>query len=139
MGKPWADHAHSHKALCARRSSNEPLEGILQRAGDGVVFPDIPDKCLKSWRTVLDAGGVSKARLIITTAVIEGRRPGAVATTYRVARSWVYGAVARYRTEGEAAFEPRSRRPNTSPRTGGVTTRRLSVLSPAPVRSLQSE
>jgi hypothetical protein len=33
-----------------------------------------------------------------------------------VARSWVYALVARYRAEGEAAFEPRSRRPATSPR-----------------------
>ena len=60
---------------------------------------------------------MSKARLIITAVVVEGRRPGEVATTYKVARSWVCELVARYRTEGEAAFEPRSRRPNTSPRT----------------------
>jgi transposase InsO family protein len=33
-----------------------------------------------------------------------------------VARSWVYELVARYRAEGDAAFEPRSRRPKTSPR-----------------------
>ncbi len=35
---------------------------------------------------------------------------------YGVARSWVYELLARYREEGEAAFEPRSRRPKTSPR-----------------------
>ena len=34
---------------------------------------------------------------------------------YGVARSWVYELMARYRAEGEAAFEPRSRRPHTSP------------------------
>jgi transposase len=39
-----------------------------------------------------------------------------VARTYGVARSWVYALVARYRAEGEAAFEPRSRRPATAPR-----------------------
>jgi len=33
----------------------------------------------------------------------------------RVARSWIYTLLARYEAEGEAAFEPRSRRPKTSP------------------------
>ena len=32
-----------------------------------------------------------------------------------MARSWVYELVARYRAEGDAAFEPRSRRPQSSP------------------------
>jgi transposase InsO family protein len=59
---------------------------------------------------------VSKARLVITAVVVEGRPVGAVAKDYRVARSWVYELVARYRAEGAAAFEPRSRRPKTSPR-----------------------
>lgn len=59
---------------------------------------------------------MSKARLVITAVVVEGRRPAEVAVTYGVTRSWVYELVARYRTEGDAAFEPRSRRPNTSPR-----------------------
>jgi transposase InsO family protein len=58
---------------------------------------------------------VSKARLIITAVVIEHRSPSEVATTYGVARSWVYKLVARYRAEGDTAFEPRSRRPHTSP------------------------
>jgi len=58
---------------------------------------------------------VSKARLIITAVVIEKRSPTEVARTYGVARSWVYALVARYRTEGETAFEPRSRRPHTRP------------------------
>jgi transposase InsO family protein len=58
---------------------------------------------------------VSKARLVIT-AVVEQHRPVAeVASSYGVARSWVYELLARYRAEGEAAFEPRSRRPKTSP------------------------
>jgi transposase InsO family protein len=39
-----------------------------------------------------------------------------VALSYGVARSWIYALLARYREEGEAAFEPRSRRPRTSPR-----------------------
>ena len=33
-----------------------------------------------------------------------------------MSRSWVYELLARYRAEGAAAFEPRSRRPRTSPR-----------------------
>jgi transposase InsO family protein len=58
---------------------------------------------------------VSKARLVITAVVVEGRRPAEVARTYGLSRSWVYDLVARYRTEGDAAFEPRSRRPHHSP------------------------
>jgi len=38
-----------------------------------------------------------------------------VARSYGVARSWVYTLVTRYRAEGDAAFEPRSRRPVTRP------------------------
>jgi transposase len=59
--------------------------------------------------------GVSKARLVIGAVVVEGRRPTEVAATYGVARSWVYELVARWRREGDAAYEPRSRRPKTSP------------------------
>jgi transposase InsO family protein len=46
---------------------------------------------------------------------LEGRSASEVARTYGVARSWVYELVARYRQEGDTAFEPRSRRPKTSP------------------------
>jgi transposase InsO family protein len=59
---------------------------------------------------------VSKARLVITAVVVEGRSPSEVAKSYRVARSWVYELVARYRAEGDTAFEARSRRPRSSPR-----------------------
>jgi len=58
---------------------------------------------------------VSKSRLVITAVVLENRRPAEVANTYRVSRSWVYELVARYRVEGDAAFEPRSRRALTAP------------------------
>jgi transposase InsO family protein len=58
---------------------------------------------------------MSKARLVITAVIIEKRSVSEVARTYGVARSWVYALLARYRAEGEAAFEPRSRRPKTSP------------------------
>lgn len=59
---------------------------------------------------------MSKARLVITAVVTEGRTQGEVARAYRVSQGWVSRLVARYRAEGEAAFEPRSRRPKTSPR-----------------------
>ena len=60
---------------------------------------------------------MSKARLVITAVVLEGRSASEVARTYGVSRSWVYELVARYRTEGDLAFEPRSRRPTTRPDT----------------------
>ncbi|WP_345485846.1 beta-propeller fold lactonase family protein [Planotetraspora phitsanulokensis] len=47
--------------------------------------------------------------------VVEGRSQAEVARVYGVSKGWVSKLVARYRDEGEAAFEPRSRRPNTSP------------------------
>ena len=58
---------------------------------------------------------MSKARLVITAVAVEKRPVSEVAGTYGVARSWIYSLLARYRAEGEAAFEPRSRRPRTSP------------------------
>jgi transposase InsO family protein len=59
---------------------------------------------------------MSKARLVITAVVTEGRSQGEVARAYGVSQGWVSRLVARYRAEGEAAFGPRSRRPKTSPR-----------------------
>jgi transposase InsO family protein len=59
---------------------------------------------------------MSKARLVITAVVVEGRSQGEVARAYGVSQGWVSRLVARYRAEGEAAFEPRSRRPKSSPR-----------------------
>jgi transposase InsO family protein len=58
---------------------------------------------------------MSKARLVITAVTVEKRPVSEVARTYGVARSWIYTLLARYEAEGEAAFEPRSRRPKTSP------------------------
>jgi transposase len=58
---------------------------------------------------------MSKARLVITAVVAGGRSQGEVARAYGVSQGWVSRLVARYRAEGEAAFEPRSRRPKTSP------------------------
>ena len=58
---------------------------------------------------------MSKARLVITAVVVEGRTHADAAAEYGVSRSWVTRLVARWRLEGDAAFEPRSRRPRTSP------------------------
>ena len=58
---------------------------------------------------------MSKARLVITAVVLEGRTQADVARNYRVSKGWVSKLVARYRAEGEAAFDARSRRPHTSP------------------------
>jgi transposase InsO family protein len=58
---------------------------------------------------------MSKTRLVITAVVLEGRTQAEVARTYGVSKGWVSKLVARYLAEGEAAFEPRSRRPKTSP------------------------
>src|SRR5581483_7572734 len=58
---------------------------------------------------------MSKARVVITAVVFEGRSQSEVARAYGVSQSWVSRLVGRYRAEGEAAFEPRSRRPVRSP------------------------
>jgi transposase InsO family protein len=58
---------------------------------------------------------VSKARLVITAVLIEGRSQSDVARDYGVSQSWVSRLLKRYSLEGEAAFDSRSRRPHTSP------------------------
>jgi transposase InsO family protein len=58
---------------------------------------------------------VSKARLVITAVIVEGRSQSEVAREYGVSQSWISRLLTRYRAEGDAAFEPRSRRPHTSP------------------------
>lgn len=58
---------------------------------------------------------MSRARLVITAVVIEGRSQAEVARAYGVSKSWVSKLIARYKREGETAFEPRSRKPNRSP------------------------
>jgi transposase len=58
---------------------------------------------------------MSKARLVVTAVIVEKRPVSEVARSYGVARSWVHTLLRRYQAEGEAAFEPRSRRPRTSP------------------------
>jgi transposase InsO family protein len=55
---------------------------------------------------------MSKAQLVITAVVLEGRSKSQVARDYDLSRYWVHQLVTRYHADGPAAFEPRSRRPH---------------------------
>ena len=57
------------------------------------------------------------------SVTVEGLTQAATARLYGVSESTVSRLMARYRAEGDAAFEPRSRRPHTSP------TKRSDVLN----------
>src|SRR5687767_8966098 len=58
----------------------------------------------------MDAG-----RFLVEAHLREGRSIAELARVHGVHRSWLYRLLARYRTEGEAGFQPRSRRPRRSP------------------------
>ena len=58
---------------------------------------------------------MSKARLVITAVVHQNRSVTEVAASYGVHRGSVYRWLARWRLEGEAAYEPRSTAPHTHP------------------------
>jgi transposase InsO family protein len=58
---------------------------------------------------------MSKARLVITALVVDKQTVAEVAARYGVHRSWVYRLKQRYDEVGDAAVEPLSRRPHTSP------------------------
>ena len=62
---------------------------------------------------------MSKARLVITAVIVEGRSQADVARTYEVSPGWVSKLVARYRVEGESAFELRSRTAEDLAQRGG--------------------
>lgn len=64
---------------------------------------------------------MSKRRLVVT-AVLAGQSQSEVARIYGVWQGWISRLVARYRAEGEAAFEPGSRAPRTSPGATPATT-----------------
>ncbi len=52
---------------------------------------------------------------MITAVVVQGLSQAETARRYGVSQGWVSRLVARWRTEGDAAFEARSRRPHRSP------------------------
>ena len=58
---------------------------------------------------------MSKARLVITAVLVEGRSQSQVARDYGVSQGWISRLIKRYTLEGDAAFTPRSRRPHTNP------------------------
>jgi transposase InsO family protein len=58
---------------------------------------------------------VDKGRFLIETHLRTGRPIAELAAAHGVHRSWLYKRLARYRAEGEAGLEPRSRRPQRSP------------------------
>jgi transposase InsO family protein len=58
---------------------------------------------------------MSKRRAVIVAVTVEGLTQAEAARRYLVSESWVSRLVARYRSEGDAACEARSRRPATSP------------------------
>jgi transposase InsO family protein len=65
---------------------------------------------------------VSKRRAVILAVVVEGVTQAEAARRYGLSAATVSRCVARYRTDGEAAFEARSRRPYRSPNmTPGAT------------------
>jgi transposase len=68
---------------------------------------------------------MSKARLVITAVVIEGRRQSGVARAYQVSQPWISRLVARYHAEVEAAFQPCSRRAHTIPKNDPEALRRV--------------
>jgi transposase InsO family protein len=57
---------------------------------------------------------MSKRRLVIT-AVLTGQSQSEVARSYGVSQGWISRLMARYRLEGQVAFEPLSRAPASSP------------------------
>ncbi len=58
---------------------------------------------------------MDKGRFLIETHLRTGRPIAELARAHGVHRSWLYKLLARYRTEGEAGLEPRSKRPHRSP------------------------
>jgi transposase len=58
---------------------------------------------------------VSKRRAVILSVTVEGLSQAETARLYGVSEAFVSRLMARYRVEGDAAVEPRSRRPRSSP------------------------
>lgn len=58
---------------------------------------------------------MSKRRAVILSVVVEGLSQAEAARFFEVSETFVSRLLARYRAEGDSAFEPRSRRPVSSP------------------------
>jgi transposase InsO family protein len=59
---------------------------------------------------------MSLAELVIMSVTLEGRSKSEVARDYKISRYWVQQLVRRFEAEGDAAFQPRSKRPHGNPR-----------------------
>jgi transposase InsO family protein len=71
---------------------------------------------------------VDKARFLVETHLRTNKPIAELAAAHGVHRSWLYKKLARFRREGEAGLEPRSRRPKRSPtRTSSVWEQRVIV------------
>lgn len=55
-------------------------------------------------------------RFLVEAVVIGGSSPTELARSHPISRSWLFRLLARYRSGGYAALEPRSRRPKSCPR-----------------------
>jgi transposase len=58
---------------------------------------------------------MSKARVVVLEVVSGNLSVSAAAETYNISRQHIYRLLARYRTGGLDALEPRSRRPASNP------------------------
>ena len=58
---------------------------------------------------------MDKARFLVETHLRTGRPLAELAAAHGVHRSWLYKLLARYRRDGEAGLEPRTKRPHHSP------------------------
>jgi transposase len=58
---------------------------------------------------------MSRRQAVVLAVVVEGLSQAEAGRRYEVSESTVSRWVARWRVDGEAAFEPRSRRPKSSP------------------------
>ena len=58
---------------------------------------------------------MSRTRLVITAITTQGLTQAEAARTYGISEATVSRLMARYRAEGDAAFQPRSRAPKTTP------------------------
>jgi transposase InsO family protein len=55
------------------------------------------------------------AGYVINAVLVEGQKVNDVCTAHGVSRSWLYELIGRYREDGEAGLQPRSKRPRSSP------------------------
>src|SRR4029453_4945709 len=58
---------------------------------------------------------MSKRRAVVLAVVVEGLSQAGAARRYELSEATVSRWLARWRDEGEAAFEPKSRQPRSSP------------------------